>query len=86
MHSKAVKWVSHYKAYGIAVFNYEAPGTVSTSTDRRNAVTATGNFFVVSQIESEQKVQWNIIHNVIYQHEVSDTNLITQEFFFYKSQ
>lgn len=52
------------------VFNYEAPGTLSTNTDRRNAVTATGNFFVVSQIESEQKVQWNIIYNIIYQQEV----------------
>lgn len=68
------------------MFNYEAPGTLSTNTDRRNAVTATGNFFVVSQIESEQKVQWNIIYNVIYQHEVSDTNLITHQEFFYKSQ
>lgn len=57
MHSKAVKRVSHYKAYGIVVFNYEAPGTLSTNTDGRNAVTATGNFSVVFQIESEQKVQ-----------------------------
>ena len=64
------------------VFNYEAPGTMSTNTKRRNAVTAAGNFSVVSQIESEQKVQWNIIFNIIYQQEVSKTNLITHQEFF----